>query len=136
MRAPSSQRRRYDNFQAVVNEAARARSREERLPAYAPEHLEIDESPEGRRTIEIDDTGDGNVDIQVPHPDFSRKDLRSTAVLRWEYRPGSTFHLVWSHDRSHFDPDGRFDLARDLDDLWGARGRNILAVKGTYRIEL
>ena len=34
------------------------------------------------------------------NPDFSRRSLRSNAVLRWEYRPGSVLFLVWSQSRS------------------------------------
>lgn len=36
------------------------------------------------------------------NPDFRSRSLRGTAVLRWEYRPGSTFFLVWQQSRSHF----------------------------------
>jgi hypothetical protein len=32
--------------------------------------------------------------------DFSYKSLVSNLVLRWEYRPGSTVYLVWSHGRN------------------------------------
>ena len=31
--------------------------------------------------------------------DFSFSSLVSNAVLRWEYRPGSTLYLVWTHGR-------------------------------------
>jgi hypothetical protein len=34
------------------------------------------------------------------NPDFNQLSLRGTAVFRWEYRPGSTIYLVWSHRRS------------------------------------
>ena len=36
-----------------------------------------------------------------PGYDFTMESLNLNAVLRWEYRPGSTLFLVWS--RSHFD---------------------------------
>lgn len=29
------------------------------------------------------------------NPDFNYRSLRSTAVLRWEYRPGSTLYVAW-----------------------------------------
>jgi hypothetical protein len=127
---------RYGRFGAVVPEAAGERARHLRLAPYSEEALEVVETEDGRRLVEIDETGDGSVDIRFPLPDFNQKNLRSTAVLRWEYRPGSTFFLVWSHDRARFDADGRFDLSRDLDRLRGAPGRSVFAVKGTYRIEL
>jgi len=36
------------------------------------------------------------------NPDFSRRSLRSNAVLRWEYSPGSVLFLVWSQSRNAF----------------------------------
>lgn len=35
--------------------------------------------------------------------DFNYKNLQSNFVTRWEYRPGSTIYLVWSHGRSERD---------------------------------
>lgn len=35
--------------------------------------------------------------------DFSYRNLQSNLVMRWEYRPGSTFYLVWSHGRRERD---------------------------------
>jgi hypothetical protein len=35
--------------------------------------------------------------------DFAFSRLQSNAVLRWEYRPGSTFFVVWTHGRSSDD---------------------------------
>lgn len=40
----------------------------------------------------------------APYPkrdEFSLNSLQSNVVLRWEYRPGSTVFLVWSHGRLH-----------------------------------
>src|SRR5438309_1140935 len=33
------------------------------------------------------------------NPDFRTRSLRSNAVLRWEYRPGSTLFVVWTQSR-------------------------------------
>lgn len=35
--------------------------------------------------------------------DFAFSSLQSNAVLRWEYRPGSTLYVVWTHGRQHED---------------------------------
>ena len=32
-------------------------------------------------------------------PDFNYKSFRTTNVLRWEYRPGSTLFVVWQQGR-------------------------------------
>jgi hypothetical protein len=69
-------------------------------------------------------------------PDFSFGELRSTAVLRWEYRPGSSLFAIWSHGQSAFGEDGRFDLNRNSDALFGAESEDIVMVKANYWIGL
>jgi hypothetical protein len=69
-------------------------------------------------------------------PDFSLKSLRGTAVLRWEYRPGSMLYLVWTQRRADYSDPGTFDLWRDLGDLFRAPGENIFMLKFSYRFEL
>jgi hypothetical protein len=69
-------------------------------------------------------------------PDFNVRELRSNAVLRWEYRPGSTLFVVWSQGRSHFEPDGRFDAREGMGDLLRAPGTNVLLVKLSYWMSL
>ena len=43
-------------------------------------------------------------------PDFTTRSLRGSAVLRWEYRPGSTVYFVWTQQRTGFDAAGDFDF--------------------------
>jgi hypothetical protein len=69
---------------------------------------------------------------RFPDPDFSIGELRSNAVLRWEYRPGSTLFVVWSSGRGTFDHDGRMQGWDDARDLFRAPGTNVLAVKLSY----
>jgi hypothetical protein len=66
-------------------------------------------------------------------PDFNFRQLRSTLVVRWEYRPGSTLFAIWSHGQTSdaFD-DGRFQFGRDLGDLGTAASENIVMVKANY----
>lgn len=62
--------------------------------------------------------------------DFNFKEFRSNLVLRWEYRPGSTIFLVWSHDRSQTtEGEGSFDLIRDITRLFRAESENVFLVK-------
>lgn len=64
---------------------------------------------------------------------FNFKQFRSNAVVRWEYRPGSTLFVVWSQGRQQ---DGRnagsFEAARDMRDLFRARPDNTLLIKAAY----
>jgi len=70
-------------------------------------------------------------------PDFNFRQLRSTVVVRWEYRPGSTVFAIWSHGRtSDTLDDGRFRAGRDLTDLATAASENIVMVKVNYWIGL
>jgi hypothetical protein len=78
----------------------------------------------------------------VGNPDFNFKQLRSNAVLRWEYRPGSTLFVVWSQGREHFAADGSFRAGRDfgrlfgMDDAIDVPATNVLMVKLNYWLNL
>jgi hypothetical protein len=74
---------------------------------------------------------DGGV-VAFRNPDFNIRSLRSNAVVRWEYRPGSTLFVVWSQGRSDREEQGGFDFGRSMDELWSLRGTNVLAVKLNY----
>lgn len=64
---------------------------------------------------------------------FSYKQFNSNAVLRWEYRPGSTLFLVWQQGRLDSSSGrGGFDFARDYRDLFRAHPDNTLLVKLAY----
>ncbi len=71
--------------------------------------------------------------FDIDNPDFSFRSLRGNAVLRWEFRPGSTFYFVWTQSRSNFEPfvsDASFN--RNWDALRSAPGDNIFLVKFNY----
>lgn len=70
--------------------------------------------------------------IQVGNPDFNFKSLRGNAVLRWEYRPGSTLYLVWTQSRSDFENTGEFKFNDSMSRLFEAKPDNILMLKFTY----
>jgi hypothetical protein len=82
-------------------------------------------------------------DVQVPHaggtstfrvPDrsFTTRSLRGNAVLRWEYRPGSTLFVVWQQERLNHDVMPSFGLNRAVGSLFDAHANNVLAVKWSY----
>lgn len=74
----------------------------------------------------------GAVSFPVPQPNFNVGSLRGNAVLRWEWRPGSTMYLAWQQTRSDFAPIGDFEFRRDFDNVFGARPDNIFLVKLSY----
>jgi len=81
---------------------------------------------------EIDPTDNGNNDSFTLNPDFNSKYLVGTAVLRWEFRPGSTAFLVWTRNGFNFDRPGEFNLGRDLGDVFSAQADDFIALKITY----
>jgi hypothetical protein len=66
------------------------------------------------------------------NPDFNFRSLRGNAVLRWEYRPGSTLFLVWTQQRSGVEPFGSFDFSRDAPGVFDPHPDNVFVVKVSY----
>lgn len=81
-------------------------------------------------------TAPSGASYEVGRPDFNFRQLNSTLVLRWEYRPGSSIFAIWSHGRTDEVDDGRFKLRRDLGGLARAEGENVVMVKANYWIGL
>jgi hypothetical protein len=77
-------------------------------------------------------TGDGAVSFGVPQPDFNIGSLRGNAVLKWDWRPGSTMYVAWQQTRDAFSPVGEFAFNRDFDNLFGAQPDNIFLIKVSY----
>jgi hypothetical protein len=75
--------------------------------------------------------------LATDNASFNIKQLRASAVTRWEYRPGSTVFLVWTQGRDQDDRHpGTFVPTRDFRDLFGARPDNTFLVKASYWINL
>ena len=85
-------------------------------------------------SYQIDPDGAGPAAVLTQtNPDFNFRSLRGNAVLRWEYRPGSTLFLVWTRTSSHFGQfESDFALARDADALFSADSDNIFLVKVNF----
>ncbi|HUS32318.1 MAG TPA: DUF5916 domain-containing protein [Kofleriaceae bacterium] len=77
----------------------------------------------------------GGESFTFDKPDFNFGQLRSTMVLRWEYRPGSALFAIWSHGQTA-DGTGLFDLGNDLATLARSASENIVMVKANYWIGL
>jgi Domain of unknown function (DUF5916)/Carbohydrate family 9 binding domain-like len=65
-------------------------------------------------------------------PDFNVKSFRTTNVVRWEYKPGSTLFVVWQQARENDAVPGGFRLGRDVRDIFGVAPRNVFLVKLAY----
>lgn len=87
-----------------------------------------------RRYIDFD--GDGVADYAFRDRDFNVRSLRGNAVLRWEYRPGSTVFLVWQRRQAHEAVFGDFRFRRDMDALLRAPSENVFMIKVRYWLGL
>lgn len=86
-----------------------------------------------RDSIFIDPDGSGPAArFAIEDPSFTLRSLRGNAVLRWEYRPGSTLYLVWTRSGASELTRGSIDLGRDADALFRGPSQNIFLVKVTY----
>jgi hypothetical protein len=86
----------------------------------------------------IDPDGSGpSPGFVIGNRDFTVRSLRGNAVMRWEYRPGSTLFLVWT--RSSRIPDltrGRISFGDDFGDLFQGPSENIFLLKVNYWLGL
>jgi hypothetical protein len=75
---------------------------------------------------------DGADSFVIPNRDFNVKSFRSTMVLQWEWRPGSTLYLVWQQDRSDTEAIGNRVGLDDPFRALSATGSNYFAIKASY----
>ncbi|HST60721.1 MAG TPA: DUF5916 domain-containing protein [Longimicrobium sp.] len=107
-------------------------ARERGLRTYGEEGTTITRNEEtGAQTVR-----DGEATFTVPNQDFDVRSFRSNAVLRWEWRPGSTLFVVWQQNRGREEP--RWSRLSPTDQFGSltARGDNFLALKMTYWLPL
>ncbi len=91
-------------------------------------------SDSNRRYVDFD--GDGLADTSFGDRSFNVRSLVGNAVLRWEYRPGSTIFLVWQRRQADRIASGDFAFRRDLDALLNAPAENTFMVKVNYWLGL
>ena len=84
----------------------------------------------------VDLNADGTPDFSFDDRDFNVRSLIGNAVLRWEYRPGSTVFFVWQLQQEGRVGIGDFDFGRDLNALWGVPADNRFIVKVNYWLGL
>ncbi|HEU0055082.1 MAG TPA: DUF5916 domain-containing protein, partial [Longimicrobium sp.] len=105
--------------------------------AFGPDRLTaLRDQNTGRDTLYVLDA-DGNPSteaITFGNPDFNFRSLRGNAVLRWEYRPGSTLFFVWQQQRSGSEAFGDFAFDRDAGAVFRQHPDNVFVIKASYWI--
>jgi hypothetical protein len=89
-------------------------------------------------TLDADGAGPAPA-FTLSDPDFDFRSLRGNAVMRWEWRPGSTLFFVWQQDRTAnvraaygLQGIGRFEPQLDGYDLIAIRPENVFMIKATF----
>jgi hypothetical protein len=65
-------------------------------------------------------------------PDFKVLSFRTTNVMRWEYKPGSTLFVVWQQGREGIGTPVPFRFGRDYGDIFSTPSANAFLVKLAY----
>jgi hypothetical protein len=68
--------------------------------------------------------------------DFNIRSFRTTNVVRWEYRPGSTLFVVWQQGRYDDQQYGDFRFGRDFGGVFSAPSHNTFLVKFSYWLNM
>jgi hypothetical protein len=74
----------------------------------------------------------GQAASEAGDPDFNFRSVRGSAVVRWEFRPGSAMYVVWNENRAEEVGIGDFRLRRDLSALPNAPSQDVFLVKFSY----
>jgi hypothetical protein len=114
----------YDDFRRV--DQSHAHDINERL-----EQLDVSYDQEQNTYSYVSDTET----YQFYNPDFSFMQFRSNLVFRWEYKLGSTIYIVWSHDRSGWEPEYN-PIGDIVGDLFGIKGGNVFMIKANFWFSL
>jgi hypothetical protein len=87
----------------------------------------------GSFTYSVDPDGGGPAaPFTVYEPDFNSKFLALKAVLRWEWRPGSTLYAAWTQQRYDGAWPGDFNFGRDFGTLFRSPSDNVFLIKVSY----
>ncbi len=106
-------------------ELAAARSRDRLV--YGTGGTTLTPLPDGSQIVGIDGTT-----FPLRNRDFNTLSFRSNVVLRWEWRPGSTFYVVWQQSRAGTDVTGVTVNVGDMFRSARAEGTNVFVVKTSF----
>jgi hypothetical protein len=119
---------RYDGLKEFV------RPRSYRFTVYGTDGRSTLSYDATQRLYTVDPDGPGAAPaFTVENPNFNIRSLHGNAVVRWQYRPGSTLFFVWQQERSGFDPSlSEFEFRRDASAVFRSQPTNVFLVKVAY----
>ncbi len=118
----------YSHFKTITNSTAAVYT--DRFHEFTQSEIKPDTESAIYR---VDMDGNGT-DYTFDDPNFHFLQYRSNLVFRWEYKPGSTFFLVWSQGKTTDGSEGKFMFNKYTDELSKAHPQNDFLVKISYAL--
>jgi len=119
---------RFDRYQLLRDPRASAPGRR-----FTPLPLAAISASPASGTLGLDLDGDGAIDARLPLPGGERRELNASAVLRWEYHPGSFLTAVWNQQRQAFSFDAADSSGRALGRVSGDAATDVFLIKLSRR---
>lgn len=101
---------------------------------YGKDRGSIDYDAANQRYIVDPDGAGAAPSFTIGQPNFNVRSLRGNAVMRWDYRPGSSLFFVWQQERFGFEPLGVFDTRHEVSEIFRTVPTNVFLMKATYWI--
>ena len=124
---PFTSANRYDAFRAV--RAPQAARIADRAPLLSPGELQYD-AARHRYRVALSDLPQDT--LSFANPSFTTSDLNANAVVRWEFRPGSTPFAVWTQARQDTLAQDVFGFSRGVRGIFVLPATNTLTLKVSY----
>lgn len=92
-------------------------------------------TPTRGATYTVDPDGGGPAAaFTFADPSFTYRSLIGNAVIRWEFRPGSTVFFVWTQNRTGNEDTGNFNFTKERSAFFRDRPTNVFQIKVNYWI--
>jgi hypothetical protein len=98
---------------------------------YGEDTGSVEYNPETNRYDIIPAEGSSE-SFSIANRDFNIRSLRGNAVVRWEYRPGSTLFFVWQQTRRSIGDQSSLNLQNDYGELFRTPAHHTFMVKFSY----
>ena len=98
-------------------------------------YLMLNKSLEGVEVITLTDQNFSRF-YTLSKPDFNFQEFRSNFVARWEFKPGSTFYLVWTHNRFKEENVYSDSILDSFNGIFRVKPQNAFMVKFSYWFSL
>jgi len=115
----------YLEFRKVIN--SKVTDINERFYFFSESELQFNQE---NNTIQVNEISGDSYEFE--NPDVSFGEFRSNFVFRWEYKLGSVFYLVWSHNQGKYDNIDRPRMNSTIDELFRESSGDVIMAKLSY----